>query len=181
MRLKPACLTLMLVTAALSCGADPGSFSMSFSWGQAPEESVYIWVRMEERTSVETPGAILASAGTGEYVPGEGVALEMGEVPNGDNRYVIAEVREGSNSNLAILYFGISKPFVMRAGEHTHVDVPLTLQTPESMLHEASVELLFAGEERTKVGSNDIVAATVATRSTGAISVMLANDASFDE
>ena len=97
--------------------------SMSFTWDPVPEGTVWIWVRIEERVDVETAGKILASAGPESYNYGESFALERDQVPNGDNRYVVAEVREGANPNLAVLYYGVSKPFPMRAGEHTHGSV----------------------------------------------------------
>ena len=117
--------TLLFLLILTSCGTDPGSFSMSFSWDQAPEGIVHIWVRVEERSNPEEAGPILASAGPAEFEYGQPVELELGEVPNGDNRYIIAEVRGSSNPNVAVLYYGVSDPFSMKAGEHVHVDVPM--------------------------------------------------------
>ena len=170
----------MVFLLAASCGEDPGSFTMSFSWDKAPGDTVYIWVRVEHRTDPETPGTILTSAGPEAYTIGEPVALEMADVPNGDDRYIIADVRESANTSLSILYYGISHPFSLAPGLHTHVEVPLDLQTPESQLHTATVELLFDGKTQDTVGENEIKDATVATHSSGAVSIFVANDASFD-
>ena len=58
-------------------------------------------------------GSTLASAGPAKYVEGTPLDLTLGKVPNGKNRVVVAEVREGDNSGLPILYFGLSEPFAI--------------------------------------------------------------------
>jgi len=179
LRHSAVCLLILLV---LGCGevfTDAGSFSMSFSWDTAPAAKVWIWVRVEERTDPTVAGKFLASAGPEAYELGESVSLAMSEVTNCDNRYVVAEVREGANPGLPILYYGISEPFSLAAGKHTHVDVPMVMQVPEALSMEASVELLFGGEIRARVGLTEIVDATLSTGSVNAVSIVLANDASL--
>jgi len=173
-------VTLLFAIAFLSsCGRDSGSFSMSVSWDRPPEGKVWIWSRVEERPDATQSGLILASAGPEAYEHGDAISLAMSGVTNGDNRRIVVEVREGANPSLAILYYGISEPFSLAPGEHTHVDVPLTLQIPEAAAVKASVELLFDGQHLEQVGSGQIVAATIRTRSANAATIMVANDASF--
>jgi hypothetical protein len=184
-RIQPTFITRTLMTLlgllmVSACGVEPGSFSMSFSWDEPPEGVVYIWVRVEERSDPEAAGSILASAGPEAFQIGQPVALEMGDVPNGDNRYVIAEVRETANANVAVLFYGVSEPFSLEAGEHTHVEVPMSFQKPETELYLATVNLLFDDVQRDTVGLNAMKTATLLTRSAGATGMMIANDASFD-
>lgn len=133
---------------------------MSISWDSPPEGEVWLWVRVEERTAPTTSGKILASEGPEAYVYGDSVSLLMEGVGNGANRYIVAEVREGANPGLPILYFGVSNSFTLAAGQHTHVDVPMIMQVPEAQAMEASVELLFGGEIRGQVGVAEISDAT---------------------
>lgn len=174
-------LLLLMGTLCLDCNLapQPGSFSLKFAWDKPPEGIVWIWVRVEERGDPETPGPILGSAGPTEYGGDTPASLQIDGVDNGDNRYVIAEVRDGANANLPVIYYGVSDSFSIKPGENTEVDVALTLQTPESELFEASVLMLFDGQEVSTVGKESITSATIRTRSVGAISIMLANDASF--
>ena len=163
----------------VSCGQDPGSFSMSFAWDKPPEGKVWFWVRVEERVDATQSGPILASAGPESYEDGESLTLAMGDVANGKNRYVIAEVRDGDNTILPIIYYGISDQFELAPGVHTHVDVSMVLQAPEVESVESSVALEFDGETLDQVGLNEIHDATIVTRSVHALSVVLANDAGF--
>ena len=162
-----------------ACGQDAGSFSLSISWDTKPPGKVWVWGRVEERADPTQSGTILASVGPEEYESSEPFALAMEGVGNGDNRYLIIEVRDGANPTLAILYYGISEAFSLEPGRHTHVDVPMVLQVPEAAAMEASMELLFGGEVEDQVGPTQITGATVRTRSLHATTIMLANDASF--
>jgi hypothetical protein len=172
-------LVVVCLLLATACGQEPGTFSMSFTWDQPPPGTVWVWLRVEERTKAMQSGSILASAGPGEYSHGQSLKIQLTDVPNGDDRYVIAEVREGPNSSLPIIYQGISSAFSIRPGRQTHVDVAMVLQTPEAILMKAEVELLFEGAPVTVVDALQIHAATVRLRSQGAVGALLANDAAF--
>jgi len=179
MRRFPFLLAAATAAMLLSCDSGEGSFTMSFNWETPPDGKVWIWVRVEERTEATQTGPILASAGPVEYETGKEAALEMPEVSNGANRYVIAEVRESTNANQPVLYYGISDPFELVAGKHTHVDVAMELQTPEAKAVEAKAWLEFAGKTKETVGVSDLHNATVVLESANAVSVVIANDASF--
>ena len=179
-------VSVFLGTAACGIVAEPGSISMSFEWGEVkPEGSVHIWLRVEERSDVSVAGSILASSGPDPYQVGEPFEATLGQVANGDNRVVVVEVREGPNAGLPVLFYGLSAPFSVKAGEHSHVEVPMTIQVPEADQMEAGVELRFpdAGkgydEETGRVALVAVDNAVVHIRSRGAVGVVLANDASF--
>jgi len=168
-----------LILASCGLTREAGSFSLSLNWEEEPTESVWVWIRVEERESPETAGTILGSSGPDEYVPGEPFAASIGQVDNGENRYLVVEVREGPSSGLPVLYYGVSDPFSIFPGEHTQVNVPLKLDEPETETHEPSVELLFNGKTADAAGLAAVKDATIRTRSVAAIAVQLANDASF--
>ncbi len=152
---------------------------MNFVWQQEPEDTVWIWVRVEERSDPLVTGPILASAGPVAYTPGEPLSIELSEVSNGSHRHVIADVRESANPNLAVLYYGISDAFELRPDRHTVVDVSLELRVPEAQAVTAEVGLLFAGETLSQVGLVQVKAADIHFRSAHADGIVLANDASF--
>lgn len=173
------CASLVTLLCTLSCGSGAGSFTLSITWDSPPEDEVWLWVRVEERTDPTESGAILASAGPEGYDYGDPVSLSLEKVTNGDNRYVVVEVRDGPNTGLPIVYYGISKPFTLAPGADVEVEVPMTMQAPETQATEATVQLRFSGEIRDQVGPAEIVDATIVTRSVNAGAIFLANDASF--
>ena len=172
-----------LILTALPCGCgvqkESGSFSISISWDSPPVGEVWIWTRVEERSTPTEAGKILASQGPQSYELGDSLALEMTGVTNGSNRCIVAEVRGGANSSLPILYYGLSESFTLEAGKQTHVDVPMALLVPEAQAIEATLELAFGEEARETASAAEIKHATISTRSVQALSILLANDASF--
>jgi formylglycine-generating enzyme len=177
--MKNRVLALVVLLAVVGCGDDRGSFTISFSWEQQPDKPVWLWVRVEERSDAQKPGPILASAGPELYDPDEGISLTLPEVANGDNRNVIVDVREGNSTGMPVLYYGISEPFSIRSGGHTAVNVFLTLARPEPDKHGATVEIRVDGNDGGTIGPSQFGRVTVFTRSCGAHSVVLANDAAF--
>ncbi len=167
------------VGALSGCANEAGTYAIAFTWEAMPDEPVWVWLRVEERADAEKSGTILASAGPAQFLPGSVLDMELPDVANGGSRRVIAEVRKGANGNLPLLYFGVSESFELRAGKHVTVNVPLVLTTPEADQVEANVALLFDGEELPIVSLLRARKAAVSTRSTGVVSVVLANDASF--
>ena len=174
----PALASLLLLSA---CGSmtEPGTVAMSFSWETPPVGEVWIWVQVEERSEIEQAGPILASVGPAAYTHGEVLALGLGQVPNGKNRVVVVEVREGASEGLPVLFYGLSAAFSVEPGRDTVVDIPLALQPPETQAHEPELSLLFDGKVEDTVGVASLARATIRTRSAAALSVTLANDASF--
>ena len=70
---KPILLMGALFLSFISCGVEPGSFSMTFSWDTPPIDAVYIWIRVEERSDPNISGKILASIGPEAYLAGNPV------------------------------------------------------------------------------------------------------------
>ena len=171
-------IAVMILMAA--CGTQPGSFTLSFSWDPQPEDTVWIWVRVEERSDPAQAGRILASAGPASYEVDGWTELELEDVPNGSDRYVIVEAREGKNKSLPILYYGISSPFTISPGKNTEVDVH-TMKVPEALAVDAVVALEFDGKNMDIVGEALLRNATVVLESAHAVSVMLAGDAGISE
>ena len=183
--MKYACTLVIVIIAlwaAFFAGCDsmePGSFSMNLTWDDPPEQEVWVWLQVEERTDPMAPGVIIASASPAAYNFGSPLEVSLPSVPNGDNRVVVVEVREDNNAALAVLYYGVSDPFSLHPGMAVKIDVPMALQKPEAEKNEAETSLQFDGQTMDAVGPPQVALATVVSRSTGAVSVMLANDASF--
>ena len=120
----------ILALAALLCGCadDPGSFSIMFQWQQEPADSVYVWVRVEEREIPLEPGLVLASEGPVLCEPGESCSMDVDSVPFGSNRVVVVEVRASADAGGAVVYYGISEPFDLKAGEDVVAEVPVYLK-----------------------------------------------------
>jgi hypothetical protein len=172
-------LLAALFVPFLSCGEAPGTFSMSFSWEEEPGGELWVWIRVEEREDPSQSGRILGSSGPDSYIFGEPFSVQIEGVANGDNRVIVVEAREGTNSSLPVLYYGVSEPFSLVAGKHAQVDVPMSLQTSEAQLFAAQVKLLFGGEQAHDIAFAQVTQATIWTRSAGATGVVLANDESF--
>jgi hypothetical protein len=164
---------------SFSCTAEQGSFSMTFQWEEPPEGSVWIWVKIEERSDPLQTGAILASAGPAEYSATTGTTLRMPEVPNGSDRIVVVEVRKGPASSLPVLYYGLSESFSLVPGTAASVEVYLKLQKSQAETNQALVMLHFQGEEKAAVNREDIGNATLLTVTSEATTILVANDASF--
>ena len=126
-------LAVFLVVALLlpACDKwDEGSFTVHFVWSDgAPafDAPVYISARVEERPDGPTvPGRTLGTAEPVVYEPGV-TRLAFGDIANGSNRVVIAEVREVVSLSSQVLYYGISDAFTLAAGKNTTVDVFMEL------------------------------------------------------
>ncbi|MCB9789002.1 MAG: hypothetical protein H6744_20175 [Deltaproteobacteria bacterium] len=158
---------------------DPGRLRVAFDWQVEPEQTVWIWARVEERSVSEQPGRILASVGPVQREVGAEVPLPLDGVTNGDHRVVIIEVREGSNPNLRVAWYGISEPFTMAPGASSTVEVMLPLNRPVGDLRPASMSLLFDGQPQASANLAQIQSATVAFEASGVERVVLANDPSF--
>jgi hypothetical protein len=174
-------LFLALLVGMPACSgseSDTGTIIISADFDMPPESTVYVWARVEERADPMTAGTFLAMTGPISYEYGEGLYFEL-EVPAGDNRHVVIEVREGANLNLPIMYYGISDGLSVKAGKTTKFDMPLMLEVPEASTPSAMVELIFDGEVKNLVNLQNISQATIKTTSSNAVSVLIANDASF--
>jgi len=139
-----------------------------------------VWVKVEQRDHPETAGIILGSAGPAEHQQEAALSLSVDGVTNGDNRYIVAEVRESASPTDRVLYYGISESFSLTPGRHVHVDVPMKFQVPQVELHEPVVALRFDGDAPARVSLALARNATVHLEMVDAVEVTLANDPSFD-
>ena len=166
--------------ALSGCSGDTaGSLSIRFAWGVAPSGPVWVWLTVEERDNVEKPGVVLAADGPTRYVHGEPFDVTLEDIPNGDDRVVIMEVREGEGEGLPIRYYGISEPFSMRPDKKMVVDVPVTLQVPPAQKQNVEVLMLFDGVTRESVTLEEAADATVRIRSDASVAAFIAPDVSF--
>ncbi len=171
--------TAALALVLMGCSdGENGSFSLSFAWDEPPAETVWVWVQVEERTDAAKPGRILASAGPDAFIPQTKTSFALEGVPNGTHRYVVAEVREGANPALPVLYYGISEPFSLAFGKHTKVEVAMALRPPE-VETQGGIRLLFSGDELATVSEDQLSRATVALEAARARGVIFANNAAF--
>ncbi len=177
---RPFWLTVALALLVTSCGMDAGSFTIKFSWDEPPTDTVYMWLRVEERTEPTVQGNILASVGPLQYNHDEAFQVALDEVPNGSNRVVVVEVRELPDANQTILYYGFSAPFALEVGKDTVAEVPIYLQVPETKQYDRHVELLFAGEPQDRIALAQASNATIRTRSVNSKTIVLDNRPSFD-
>jgi hypothetical protein len=182
-QIRPLLLALIILPVpglVSGCAQEPGSFTLDIEWDEEPADSLWLWVRVEQRTDVTKEGPILASNEPARWIPGEPLSVGLSGIPNGDSRVLVIEAREEKNSSMAVLYFGVSEPFSIQPNEHTHVSVPMKLQRPEADAMEASMHMEFGGDDtRTSVTFEEGKNASIVISSSGAVGVAVANDASF--
>lgn len=175
---RSAALLVGLV-AAISLGGcveAPGSVKVSFKWSAPPTVPVWVWARIEERIHPAQEGKTLITDGPFEYVHGTPPTIDLNDVPNGNRRHVVVEFREGPNTGLPVIFYGISASFELAPGKDQELDVVVELVVPSAV---GTVELLFGNVAKSSVSAAEMTAATVITRSTGAATVLLSNTLAF--
>ena len=180
--MRRLCLPGLLLLVSVACQEQtPGRFALTFSWDQPPEAPVFVWLEVRERPDPSEEGRLLAAAEPAAFEPGASLSIALDGVPHGDDRVVVVEVREAADENLRVLWYGFSEPFSLGPGDDHVVDVPLTFHAPEAeaALATEPVALRFAGEARQTISADEMARATVVITAAGAVSVVLANDASF--
>ena len=95
-------IPVLAVILASCAGNQPGSVSMRFSWHAEPEGVLHLWFSVEEREDAESAGIVLSSIGPREYHYGEPLSVDLSNVPNGHDRYVVVEAREGTGQGLPV-------------------------------------------------------------------------------
>lgn len=179
MGLRRLAVFLLAVLVTACSGSEPGSVSMRFTWAEEPQGVLYLWFSVQERQNPESAGIVLSSVGPEEYQFGESLSVDLGNVPNGDNRHVVVEAREGSGQGLPALYYGISQPFSMSPGKNVVVDIEMEMKSPETDAHEGLVEIHMDGTVPDKLNDQEAHGVTIHTESVNAVGIILANDASF--
>jgi hypothetical protein len=139
--LRRASLIVLLAIGLVACKEQEGSFRVVFEWADAePDEDLELFAvaRVEEDFD-SGEGRVLASAGPELLQPG--MSLDFSDVPIGAQRRVVVELRESSGSAALILYYGISEPFDMQAGQDTVVKVRLQLAPTPGALDGAGIAI----------------------------------------
>ena len=180
LRMRTILLALLVWVASYACSTNaPGSISLKLEWEETPTEAAWIWLRVEARLDEKMPGTILSSTGPHLFEPGEPLSMKMPEVPVGSNRVLVVEVREGENSGLPIRSYGISSPFQLKNGERGSLDISVLVHRPEAEYNAPELTLMFDGTARPRAKPDDMEQATLRMRCSRALSVVVANDASF--
>ena len=126
-----ATLSSVLAFGALlfGCADDPGHFMLTLEWEKEPQDEIIIWVWVEERSDPQVSGNIVAFDGPWRHQPVGWFSMDVGPVPYGSNRVVVVEVRATAEAAAPLLYYGISAPFSLDAGEDTAPEVPVYLKS----------------------------------------------------
>ena len=147
-RSASAAIAVMLLSA---CTAEPGRFVLNLTWGPAgpPDApSAAIFARVVE-TALDGQGRFVVDArlldapvlAESAPVSLDVARLDFAQVPNGDRRVVLVEVRESAEASSQLLRYGVSQPFSLRPGEVTSVAVQLDLiPPPEGRVNAARID-----------------------------------------
>jgi hypothetical protein len=126
-------ILLLGLPGLLSCAClesvGPGTFGVVFAWeGGQPAllGDEYVWAAVEERENPQTAGRVLGSVGPQPFFMDS--ELKFLDIPNGDNRVVIVEIRDGQGASANVLYYGISERFSLEPGKHAQVEVYMRLR-----------------------------------------------------
>jgi hypothetical protein len=126
-------ILLLGLPGLLSCAClesvGPGTFGVVFAWeGGQPAllGDEYVWAAVEERENPQTAGRVLGSVGPQPFFMDS--ELKFLDIPNGDNRVVIVEIRDGQGVSANVLYYGISEQFSLDPGKHVQVEVYMRLR-----------------------------------------------------
>ena len=176
-------MPFLLIIALGGCTPkDQGEFSIHFVWeGGTPsfETGAYFFARIEERSDgVQTAGRILGT-NAGELFT-SGMTLNITDIPNGENRVVVAELREGSSADAQVLYYGLSEAFELKAGETTSVEVFMQMQAVPGAGEDPVGEILTIDGKALPALVADAMVELKLLTDTG-IKVRLSNVVSFPE
>lgn len=123
---------LYLATLCAACGlgpAEPGSFSVVFSWPDGrPLGESWVYARAEQGSV----GARLQVAEAPIVPLSDAVTIAFPSVPHGTDYVVIVEIKAAPDKQARTLLFGQSSSFALRPGKHVDVDVALTLSAAPS-------------------------------------------------
>jgi hypothetical protein len=123
-------LLLQLLAWTACKSHEQGVARIAFSFDpKAPrlDHSAFLFVRIVEG---KAGGAVLGGQSAVPFDPMTGAMLDAITIPNGDNRVVIAEIRETQAADSRVLYYGLSAPFSIEPGKTTDVSVVLALTAP---------------------------------------------------
>ena len=157
------------------CGDAAGRLSVDFVWEEPPVDTVWVRVVVEERTDPTLPGVVLAAAPPVAYDPGGTLAFDLGRIPAGDERYVIAEVRSGAALSLRVIAYGISRPFSIGPNQTARTPVPLVIGPPQSEAVPPTLQVLVNGGPWDYARESDLKLATLRLTFAAASRVQIGN------
>ena len=127
-------LALAMIAALAACDiAEPAAVDLTFEWpaGTRPDfgdRRAYARGRLQVWPDGESAGArTLSEAGPSPLDRDGRAALAFEGLPLGEDRVVIVEIRGSTDENGAVLHYGVSRPFSLRAGHATAVTVRFPL------------------------------------------------------
>ena len=159
---------------ATSC-TQPGSVTLNFVWKDRPPsrtEGLWFHATAEERVGAG-PGKVLGA----DVTPFAFVSsLGLADIPHGDHRVVIAEIRDGRDRDRSsLLYTGTTEPFSLRRGADVVVDTFFELARVVSVPTTGGVEVLQAEGGR-YVNTKDVTLRVLSAR---ASQFAIARDVAF--
>jgi formylglycine-generating enzyme required for sulfatase activity len=111
------------VVACAACEGDAGRISVTFTWGDiAHPEGLWLFGRIDQ-VDDGTGGRQQVSEMSDPISYREGVSFQFSDVPNGDNLVLVLEARADENVESLVLYYGISEPFSLNAGDDKTLEV----------------------------------------------------------
>ena len=173
------CLIVTYLTTLVACSEVPPSIQFSVHWSEPPTTEMWLWVRVEEGDLADPDRRVLSASKPVQFVSDQGLAIEVEDVPVGDNRIVVVEARTGSSIGLPIMFFGTSIPFSLSSGDIDRKIGEIVLERPDALEQEASASLLFADQVVERITFEQLRDATIQTETTLSVALMMTTDASF--
>ncbi len=166
---------VLLALALLGGCQSRGHARVVFEWSDPPPadpSSLFLHLRVEERPDLDATGRALASSVTPLVLDSD---VRLADVPSGDHRVLIAEVRDGPGTgSSAVLYRGISEQFDLHPGVEANVEVYVALsRTPSLSMSGVRIE------EATSFGFVSSPRVTVLLGAQSAERIVLARDFDF--
>jgi formylglycine-generating enzyme required for sulfatase activity len=171
-------VSVLMISIISSCGTNPGRVSIAFTWkGGNPPDGLWIFGRViQVNSESETNGQIISEMeAPQEYGPGMNLAFP--DIQNQDNLAILLEARGDGSLESRVLYYGISKPFSLMAGNSVTVDVVVSMdETPgiSSFVIDEAV-----GPEKCPDCYSSNQKVTLKIKGNGATAVEVANDNDF--
>lgn len=123
-----------------SCGTQPGQVVVSFSWGEVePPETVWIHGRVVQRNpDAQGIGQIVSELDVPSRFSA-GMSLAFDAVQNQDNLAVLVEARGNNSLDSRALYYGMSAPFTLAAGDESAGEIVVVMKEVP-LLYDLAIE-----------------------------------------
>jgi hypothetical protein len=169
---------VIAILLLMGCAGQEGTIRLSVKTGGVDLAGLWIVARVEDAGGT---GAVRQSTSPASYAAVLDAGLALAGVPAGESLVVAVEVRGGADEQLPVLYYGISDPFTLEAGEDAVVSVSIELVSPAVQFPEtsASIALHVGGHPVSSVNLEQAQSMAVSVTCQGASAIALANDASM--